>query len=214
MRRLTWKAQALGQKIAPCSIFPKQFCRTALVSSRLAWSGICGGMPTSYAERYAVTEIARHLRLLSDVSAAEPIALEVTSLGRGVFEICVCCVDHPGTIACITTALAADHFDLEDLHISSYSGPGDPAAPDEPDCSVIILRVSGSEEDTADDLTEQLHDRLRSAFIHLASGNFAERKRHLPRDSIQRDHHRRCARASAWNSAAISVSINGSREAG
>src|SRR5438874_8869855 len=83
-------------------------------------------MPASYAERYAVTEIARHLRLLSEVSAAEPIALDVAALGRGVFEIVVGCVDYPGTIACITTALAADHFDLEDLHISSYIGPSDP----------------------------------------------------------------------------------------
>ncbi|MFL5328643.1 MAG: protein kinase domain-containing protein [Gemmataceae bacterium] len=131
-------------------------------------------MPASYAERYAVTEIARHMRLLAEVSAAEPLALEVAALGRGVFEIVVVCVDYPGTIACITTALAADHFDLEDLHISTYTGASDPTAPDEPDCSVILLRVSGSTEDTPEDLTEQLHDRLRGAFVHLAAGHFPE----------------------------------------
>src|SRR4051794_8267799 len=78
-------------------------------------------MPVSYFERYAVTEVARHLRLFGDVSPAEPVAIEVRSLGAQVYEIVVACIDYPGTIACITSALATDQYDLEDVQISSYN---------------------------------------------------------------------------------------------
>src|SRR5438105_3102708 len=77
-------------------------------------------MPASYFERYSAAEIARHLRLLAGVSVAEPVAVEVRPLGGQVFEIVVACANHSGTLACITTALAADHFDLEDVQIACY----------------------------------------------------------------------------------------------
>lgn len=140
-------------------------------------------MPPVYFERFAVTEIARHLRLLAEVSATEPLALEVRHLGPQVFEITVACINYAGTVACITTALAADSFNLEDLHIASYVDPSDE---DEPDCSVIRLRVSGPNDDPAEELTERLHDRLRSAFIHLAAGNFLDAQATAARSELPR----------------------------
>lgn len=129
-------------------------------------------MATSYFERFAVTSIARHIRLLADVSATEPVALEVIPLGPQVYELTLVCINFTGTIACITTALAADQFNLEDLQISnSIDDSGDD---DNPDYSVIVLRVSGSEDDPAEELTERFHDRLQAAFVHLAAGRFLE----------------------------------------
>jgi Protein kinase domain len=140
-------------------------------------------MPPAYFERFAVTEIARHLRLLSDISATEPLSLDVRNLGPQVFEIIVGCINYPGTVACITTALAADSFNLEDVQIASYV---DPAEEDEPDCSVISLRVSGPSDDPAEELTERLHDRMRAAFVYLAAGNFLEAQAAAARSELPR----------------------------
>ncbi len=140
-------------------------------------------MPPVYFERFAVTDIARHIRLLADVSATEPLSLDVRNLGPQVYEIIVACINYAGTVACITTALAADSFNLEDLQIASYVDPSDE---DEPDCSVIRLRVSGPNDDPAEELTERLHDRLRSAFIHLASGNFLDAQATAARSELPR----------------------------
>jgi len=131
-------------------------------------------MPAGYFERFAVTEVARHLRRLAEVSATEPLSLETRELGAQVYEILLGCIDYPGTLACVTTALAADQFNLEDVQIANYIGPTDPDEPDEPGYSVIVLRVSGRSDDTAEELTERLHDRLRAAFTHLAAGHFLE----------------------------------------
>ncbi len=35
-------------------------------------------------------------------------------------KLTVCCENYSGSVACITTALAADRFDLEDVQIASY----------------------------------------------------------------------------------------------
>lgn len=140
-------------------------------------------MPPSYFERFAVTEVARHLRLLADVSATEPLALEVRNLGAQVSEILVTCINYPGTVACITGALAADNFNLEDVQIASYN---DPAEEDEPDCSVILLRVSGPIDEPAEELTERFHDRLQAAFVHLAAGNFHEAQAAAAKPEVQR----------------------------
>ena len=140
-------------------------------------------MPPAYFERFAVTEIARHLRLLSEVSATEPLALEVRNLGAQVFEILVTCINYPGTVACITTALAADSFNLEDVQIASHI---EPSEEDEPDCSVILLRVSGPADEPAEDLTERFHDRLQAAFIHLAAGNFLDAQAAASRSELPR----------------------------
>ncbi len=129
-------------------------------------------MPGGYFERYAMTEVAEHLRMLSEVSATEPLALEVRSLGTTVYEILVTCINYAGTIACITTALAADQFNLEDLQITNSHETDDDA--DEPDYSVIVLRVSGPEDDTPEELSLRLNERLGAAFVHLAAGHFHE----------------------------------------
>src|SRR3954469_20426579 len=74
-------------------------------------------MPAAYFERFAVTEVARHVRRLADVSVTEPVSIETRELGRQVFEVLLGCVDYPGALACVTSALAADQFNLEDVQI-------------------------------------------------------------------------------------------------
>src|SRR5437763_16705383 len=115
-------------------------------------------MPASYFERYSAAEIARHLRLLAGVSVAEPVAVEVRPLGGQVFEIVVACANYSGTLACITTALAADHFDLEDVQLASYV---EEVENPEPSYSIISLRVLGPIHGrTASELAETLRQRL------------------------------------------------------
>jgi serine/threonine protein kinase len=142
-------------------------------------------MPSGYFERFAITNVARHIRLLSEVTATEPLALDVRPLGPHVFELLIVCVNFTGTIACVTTALAADQFNLEDLQISnSIDDTGDG---DNPDYSVIVLRVSGPNDDPAEELTERLHDRLRAAFVHLAAGHFLEAQAAAARSDTPRN---------------------------
>src|SRR5438067_4663318 len=98
-------------------------------------------MPAGYFERFAAADIARHVKLLAGVTAADPVAVEVRPLGAQVYEIVVGCANLSGSVACITTALAADRFDLEDVQIASYDDA--PNTPHEPSLSVVQLRVSG-----------------------------------------------------------------------
>src|SRR4051794_31355963 len=98
-------------------------------------------MPAAYFERYAVADIARHLRLLSAVSVTEPVELEVRPLGGPVYEIVVGCDNYSGAVACITTALAADQFDLADVQMSAYDDAAAEGQP-EPTFAVIQLRVT------------------------------------------------------------------------
>jgi Protein kinase domain len=130
-------------------------------------------MPASYFERYAAADIARHLRLLAGLGPDEPVAVEVRPLGGPVYEIVVGCANLSGTVACITTALAADRFDLEDVQIACYDdAPADAA---EPTLAVIHLRVTGPAEGRpAADLGSAFRDRLRPVFAHLAAGEFLE----------------------------------------
>src|SRR3954465_6683482 len=126
-------------------------------------------MPAAYFERFAAADIARHVKLLATVAADEPVAVEARPLGAQVYEIVVACANLPGSVACVTTALAADRFDLEDVQIASYEDPTD--ADPEPSMSVILLRVSGpSDPSPAADLAEALRGRLAPAFAHLARG--------------------------------------------
>src|SRR5262245_7910615 len=127
----------------------KQHCADidpALVSRHLQ------RMPNSYFERFAVTEVARHLRLLAEVSPNQPLALAVNSLPLQASQLAVSCQDYQGTMACITTALAADQFNLEDMHISSATAPTSPNT-DATESSVIELRTSGCNDDPAEELT-------------------------------------------------------------
>src|SRR5438552_8910599 len=130
-------------------------------------------MPASYFERYAMAEIARHLRLLATVSVADPIAVEAKPLGGPVCKLSVACENYSGSVACITTALAADAFDLADVQISSYDDPGEGII--EPNLAIIVLRVTGpSAGQPAAEIGTGLHSRLRPAFLHLAAGEFLE----------------------------------------
>jgi hypothetical protein len=131
-------------------------------------------MPAAYFERFAAADIARHVKLLAHVTADQPVAVEVKPLGAAVYEVVVGCANLSGSVACVTTALAADRFDLEDVQIASYEEAPD-AKPPEPSLSVILLRVSGPQDiHPAADLAESLQNRLTPAFAHLAKGEFLE----------------------------------------
>jgi hypothetical protein len=131
-------------------------------------------MPPAYFERYSAAEIARHVRLLAGVPEEQPASVEVRPLGAAVYEVVVGCANLSGSVACVTTALAADRFDLEDVQIASYEEP----TTDEqhPSLSLIVLRVSGRADDShqAADVVERLRERLIPAFAHLVQGQFLE----------------------------------------
>jgi hypothetical protein len=130
-------------------------------------------MPNSYFERYAAAEIARHLKLLAGLGPSEPVAVDTRPLGGPVYEIIVGCLNLSGAVACITTALAADGFDLEDVQIACYDDV--PEATGEPSLAVIQLRMTGRNESRpATDIAGALHGRLRPVFMHLAAGEFLE----------------------------------------
>jgi hypothetical protein len=131
-------------------------------------------MPPAYFERYSAAEIARHVRLLAGVPEEQPASVEVRPLGAAVYEVVVGCANLSGSVACVTTALAADRFDLEDVQIASYEEPI--ADQQYPSLSLIVLRVSGRADDShpAADLGERLRDRLIPAFAHLSQGQFLE----------------------------------------
>jgi hypothetical protein len=128
-------------------------------------------LPASYFERYAPAEVARHLRLIANLGDAAPVDVEVRPLATHAFEVVVVGTDHPGTVACITTALAALAFSLEDVQVAPYlDAGGDPAAP--PRYFVIVLRVSGSLRGLSlAEFTDALRERLRQSFTYLARGD-------------------------------------------
>lgn len=133
-------------------------------------------MPTSYFERYAPSEIARHLRLLGGLRGMHAVDIDVRPLAAHAFEVLVVGDDQPGTVACITASLAAYGFDLEDVQVSLYLDPeADNGASQEPNYFVVLLRVSGglSGRRMAEWLSE-LRERLRMAFGHLSRGNLLE----------------------------------------
>ncbi len=132
-------------------------------------------LPTVYFERYSTGEIARHLRLLADLAGPHPVEVEVRALASSTFEILVIGVDYPGTVACITAALAAYGFDLEDVQVSTYLDPGPETARVEPAYFIIVLRISGNlRGGSVADLAAELRERLSRAFAHLAQGHLLE----------------------------------------
>jgi hypothetical protein len=128
-------------------------------------------LPASYFERYSVAELARHLRLLAKLSADVPVDVEVSPLASHAFEVVVVGTDLPGTVACITTALAAQAFSLEDVQVAPYLDTGsEPGAP--PRYFVIVLRISGSlRGQSLAEFTDALRERLRQSFSYLAQGD-------------------------------------------
>jgi hypothetical protein len=129
-------------------------------------------LPASYFERHSAAEVARHLRLLAHLSADTLVDVEVRALASHAFEVTVVGTDHPGTVACITTALAALSFSLADVQVAPYLDTGnDPAAP--PRYFVIELRVSGTVRgQSLAEFTDALRERLRQSFAHLAQGDW------------------------------------------
>src|SRR5947209_16013353 len=99
-------------------------------------------LPISYFERYSPAEIARHLRLLAELSAEQPVRVDVRLIASQTFEVLVVGQDHAGTLACITAALAAYGFALEDVQVSSYLDTGaDVVGAAELRYFVIVLRM-------------------------------------------------------------------------
>ena len=134
-------------------------------------------LPAGYFERHNPTEVARHIRLLSRISSARPLLVAVDALANAACDVCVAGFNRPGLVACVTAALAADGFDLVDLHLATYAADAVPdQAPGVP--FVVQLRVSGlSGETLADAQQASLQARLGSAWWHLDAGHFLDAQR-------------------------------------
>ncbi len=108
--------------------------------------------------------------MLAHLSPAALVDVEVRPLAAHAFEVTVVGTDHPGTVACITTALAALTFSLEDVQVAPYLETGDD--PTTPRLFVIVLRVSGTlHGQSLGEFTDALRERLRQSFAHLAQGD-------------------------------------------
>jgi hypothetical protein len=130
-------------------------------------------LPASYFERYPAVDVRRHLRLLSRLRGPQPVEVEVRPLAAQTYEVLVVGEDHSGTLACITTALAADNLDLEDLQVASYAEDGLPTG--EPRWFIVLLWVIGDLQGrTPKEAAEGLRTRLHNAFVHLADGNLLD----------------------------------------
>ena len=128
-------------------------------------------MPESYVERYAPADIARHLRLLARLTDGGPVAVEVRPLGGRFHEVVAAGFDRTGAVALLTTALAANGLDLQDLQLSTYlpaeDGAGGAA---EPTFFIDVFRVS-CRGASAVAQAAALQDRLREAFRCLSRGD-------------------------------------------
>ena len=130
-------------------------------------------MPESYVERFSPAEIARHLRLTARLADDRPVDLEIRPLGGGYYDICVVGFDRKGILASITSALAAEGFDIHDVQLSSYGPADDEPAPGETAQFVDTMRASCELRGRAvAGLADGLRGRLTQAFHHLSAGNF------------------------------------------
>ncbi len=127
-------------------------------------------MPENYLEGYSPAEIARHLKLLARLSAEQPVEVEVRPLGGKNYEICVVGFDRTGVLAAITTALASNGFDTQDLRLATYQTDLDEDA--ERARFVDVARVAAQERSNVADMARNLRERLGIAFNHLAEGDF------------------------------------------
>ena len=84
-------------------------------------------LPVTYFERYAPTEIVRHVRLIAGLAEGRPVVLELRPVAAQTLEAVVAGYDHPGALSCIAAALAAQGFTLEDVQVSTYVHPADDA---------------------------------------------------------------------------------------
>jgi hypothetical protein len=133
-------------------------------------------LPASYFDRYSAAEIAHHLRLLAHLTGPNAVEVEMRPLAAHAYDVLVAGVDYPGTVACITAALAAYGFDLEDVQVAVYLDADEEAADAaEPTYFIILLRLSGSLHGRSlSEMSGELRDRLTRATVHLAEGNFLE----------------------------------------
>lgn len=127
-------------------------------------------MPESYLERFSPAEIGRHIRLLAQVGPEAPVNVDVKPLGGSSLDVCVVGVDRTGALAAITTAMASDGLDVQDLVITTYLPPEG----DEATYFVDLARVTNTRKGTsAADIARGLRDRLCLAFRHLEEGDLA-----------------------------------------
>ncbi|HEV3256847.1 MAG TPA: protein kinase [Gemmataceae bacterium] len=133
-------------------------------------------MPATYFERHSPADIARHLHLLAGLTAEHTVEVDMRPLMLHAFEVAVVGIDQSGTLACVTAALAAYGFNLEDVQVATYAATDSgPTAATEPSYFVILLRVSGNLRGRpVQELAEELRARLEVAFSYLAEGNFLE----------------------------------------
>src|SRR4051794_5866242 len=130
-------------------------------------------MPESYTELYSPAEIGRHLKLIARLTAEQQVELEVKPLGGQSYEVCVVGMDRKGALAAITTALASDGFNVQDLQLFTYL-PGEHAEDEapEPTYFVDVARVGCDRRGRpVADMASALRDRLGIAFRHLAEGD-------------------------------------------
>ncbi|HEX4131118.1 MAG TPA: protein kinase [Pirellulales bacterium] len=127
-------------------------------------------MPDSYLEGYAPAEIARHVKLLARLAPEQQVEVDARSIGGQNYEICVVGFDRTGVLAALTTALASDGLDTQDLRIATYA-PDEEGAVDSARF-VDVARVTANRKGVSvTELAGQLRDRLTIAFRHLAEGD-------------------------------------------
>ncbi|HXG11129.1 MAG TPA: serine/threonine-protein kinase [Gemmataceae bacterium] len=132
-------------------------------------------LPPGYFERHAPADIARHLCLLARLGPDERVAVEVRPLAPHTFEVLLVGEDYTGAVACITAAVAAERFNLEDVQVYSYLQTTEEEEVEGVPYFVIQLRITGNLRGrSVAEFADQLRDRLREAFAHLAQGNFPE----------------------------------------
>ena len=138
-------------------------------------------MPDPYVERYAPADIARAPALLSRLTDDETVVVEVRPLGGQAHEIIAAGHDRTGVLALLTTALAAEGFDLQDVQISTYLPAEEGSAAEEPTYFVDVFRVGcrGRGPSVAA-RSAALQERLRSAFRRLTAGDLRPPRRRPP----------------------------------
>jgi hypothetical protein len=132
-------------------------------------------LPQTYFERYSAADIGRHLRLLAGMKGEPPVEVEIRPLAIHTFEVLVVGKDHAGTLACITAALAAFGYNLEDVQVTTYLSTEPTPGEDDPNYFVILLRITGNAHGKSlTELATELRERLQVAFGHLSRGNLLE----------------------------------------
>src|SRR5436305_10994291 len=79
-----------------------------------------GSMPDTYFERFAAADVGRHVRLLHKLADGKLIAVEMRPLGPSLYEVAIAGVDLTGVLACITSAVAADGFSVQDVQLFTW----------------------------------------------------------------------------------------------